>query len=182
MILSISNTVLIIYYNNVIVYDHNNICITDRRKEDMKITIEDEKYVVIEGSELLYEQEKDTYTDCWMVYVATENGLVLINRTVSSNDDEIERYPEDYIDDTPELGKKFSKNEKVTLNKLRYPDAPDIIYIEEPSCLKEEKAQTTGWWSKHWNNLYALRYIKEDGNIDYYSYDMVHERYIERLE
>lgn len=35
----------------------------------MKITIEDEKYVVVEGSELLYEQEKDTYTDCWMVYI-----------------------------------------------------------------------------------------------------------------
>lgn len=77
----------------------------------MKITIEDEKYVVVEGSELLYEQEKDTYTDCLMVYIVTENGLVFINRTVSSNDDEIE-HPEDYIDDTPELGKNLVRMRK----------------------------------------------------------------------
>lgn len=146
----------------------------------MKINI-DKNNVILEGSDLLFEQEKGIYTNCYMKYIATEKGLVLIDRTISCNDDEIERYEEDYIN-TQELGKKFVKDEKVTLNKLRYPDSPDILYVEEPSSIIEEKNSNNNWWLNHWNNYYALRYEDKDGNIDYYTYDMVHERFIEKIK
>ena len=106
-------------------------------------------------------------------YRFIDNKFILVHRFLKIKnklyEDELERYEEDYL---PGAGSKFNLGEKVKLSKIKYPDAPQELIV---SAIPEKNK------NKYWQNLYALEYTKDDGEIEYYEYDMINEKFIEKL-
>ena len=136
----------------------------------------------------VYQQEKDDFLYAVEEYILIDDKFILIYRfVVNEIEDEIERYIGDYIN--PRYGRRFKNGDIVTLNKYRYPEAVNKLFIvtnkSDMIDQKNDKYNTNNekepYTLKYWNNYCALMYINNDNNEpDYYSYDMVHEQFIEK--
>lgn len=127
----------------------------------------------IENTPCLNKEEKEISIFNKEEYVFVDGNFNLISRRMIVDriicEDEIERYAEDYL---PGAGTKFKLGEEVKLSKIRYPEAPDKLIVEAVPDPKTDK---------YWQNIYALKYILPNGEIEYYEYDLVNEKFIEKL-
>ena len=132
----------------------------------------------------VYEQEKDDFLYAIEEYIILDNNkfMLIYRYVVNIINDEIERYIGDYID--PIYGKRLNNGDVVTLNKYRYPEieGKKLIVTNKSDMIKQKnsKSERDNYLCKYWNNYCALMYINDNGVPDYYSYDMVHEQFIEK--
>lgn len=149
-------------------------------QEWVKDKLNNNEYFTIEDTEL-YEEEKKYFISAEETYMIKDNSFILVNRSViNSINDSIERYKEDYTDKLS--GTKFKRGDIVTLDPNKYPEMEGkSLVVRFPSTMNKDKLGS-GYTKNYWNNLYALEYTDENGNVDYYTYDMVHEKYICRVE
>ena len=129
----------------------------------------------------LYEEEKNLFTEAHETYSLYNNEFVLVYRGLENYiDDEIERYKEDYIEGA---GTKFKKGEKVRLNRIAFPDAPPELTVDFTSDMDMmENYPESRYEHTYWTNLYALSFIDENGEVDDLKFDVINEKFIEKIE